>query len=327
MRSICEKRAAKLDPEALNHIESAGAQAIVKATNNILRKTDTGVILDRLWKLESLVLTFIHFEASDPRDTIFALLSLAKDNFNIGDPSKDLVDSTTIPDYTSTPLDVYMNFVAHCVISTGSVDIVCRHWALPFDTARGSFSEETASDTGPVTCKQIDPGTGKPCNIVFLRPLDLSRHENTIHNFRRRNFKCSLCIKERTFSRNDALIRHMRVVHPEVKYGAPQADVNKSWVGNSSQSQPPRLLKNASPPTWIGQVADPAFGPPLRFTGRINGDSFVGEPGSKTYNASRREHNPVSAVVFPMVGSQTLSVSGIILGRDRRRLLALLTAI
>jgi hypothetical protein len=36
--------------------------------------------------------------------------------------------------------------------------------------------------------------------------------------------RCHLCTEEKTFSRNDALTRHMRVVHPDV-----------DWVGKQKR--------------------------------------------------------------------------------------------
>jgi protein RPN4 len=74
------------------------------------------------------------------------------------------------------------------------------------------------SQAGPHTCERINPSTGKPCNTVFSRPYDLTRHEDTIHNARKQKVRCHLCTEEKTFSRNDALTRHMRVVHPEVDF-------------------------------------------------------------------------------------------------------------
>jgi len=74
------------------------------------------------------------------------------------------------------------------------------------------------SQAGPHTCERINPSTGKPCNTVFSRPYDLTRHEDTIHNARKLKVRCHLCTEEKTFSRNDALTRHMRVVHPEVDF-------------------------------------------------------------------------------------------------------------
>ena len=74
------------------------------------------------------------------------------------------------------------------------------------------------SQAGPHKCERINPSTGKPCNTIFSRPYDLTRHEDTIHNARKQKVRCQLCTEEKTFSRNDALTRHMRVVHPEVEF-------------------------------------------------------------------------------------------------------------
>jgi hypothetical protein len=77
---------------------------------------------------------------------------------------------------------------------------------------------ERNSQAGPHKCERINPTTGKPCNTIFSRPYDLTRHEDTIHNNRKQKVRCALCVEEKTFSRNDALTRHMRVVHPEVDF-------------------------------------------------------------------------------------------------------------
>ena len=71
---------------------------------------------------------------------------------------------------------------------------------------------------GPHKCEKINPSTGKPCHTVFSRSYDLTRHEDTIHNNRKQKVRCHLCTEEKTFSRNDALTRHMRVVHPDVDF-------------------------------------------------------------------------------------------------------------
>lgn len=71
---------------------------------------------------------------------------------------------------------------------------------------------------GPHKCEKVNPQTGKPCNTEFSRSYDLTRHEDTIHNNRKQKVRCHLCTEEKTFSRNDALTRHMRVVHPDVDF-------------------------------------------------------------------------------------------------------------
>jgi hypothetical protein len=73
------------------------------------------------------------------------------------------------------------------------------------------------SQAGPHKCERINPSTGKPCNTIFSRPYDLTRHEDTIHNAKKQKVRCNLCTEEKTFSRADALTRHYRVCHPEVE--------------------------------------------------------------------------------------------------------------
>ena len=70
----------------------------------------------------------------------------------------------------------------------------------------------------PFRCDRPNPTTGKPCNAVFPRAYDLTRHEDTIHSARKQRIRCIHCVEDKNFSRRDALTRHMRVVHPDVDY-------------------------------------------------------------------------------------------------------------
>lgn len=67
-------------------------------------------------------------------------------------------------------------------------------------------------------CERINPSTGKPCNAIFSRPCDLTRHEDVIHNGRKQKIGCDVCIEEKTFSRPDAIRRHYRVCHPGLEF-------------------------------------------------------------------------------------------------------------
>lgn len=85
------------------------------------------------------------------------------------------------------------------------------------------------SQAGPHKCNLVNPSTGKPCNTIFSRPYDLTRHEDTIHNNRKEKARCPMCREEKTFSRTDALTRHMRVVHPEVENFGKRARKGESF--------------------------------------------------------------------------------------------------
>ena len=86
----------------------------------------------------------------------------------------------------------------------------------------GMTSSLLNSQAGPHRCDRINPSTGKPCNTIFSRPYDLTRHEDTIHNARKQKVRCDLCTDEKTFSRADALTRHYRVCHPDVEFPGKQ---------------------------------------------------------------------------------------------------------
>ncbi|KAL2160268.1 hypothetical protein VTH06DRAFT_1441 [Thermothelomyces fergusii] len=84
--------------------------------------------------------------------------------------------------------------------------------------AGGMTSSLLNTQAGPHRCDRINPSTGKPCNTVFSRPYDLTRHEHTIHNARKQKVRCDLCTDDKTFSRADALTRHYRVCHPDIDF-------------------------------------------------------------------------------------------------------------
>lgn len=72
-------------------------------------------------------------------------------------------------------------------------------------------------------CDLINPATGQVCNKQFSRPYDLIRHQETIHAAKKKIFRCVICEgrvnggsgngKLKTFSRGDALSRHIKVKH------------------------------------------------------------------------------------------------------------------
>jgi heterokaryon incompatibility protein (HET) len=77
--------------------------------------------------LETLVDLARFSDTTDHRDTIFSLLSLARD---VSLPSMSPQSAAIIePDYSKTVLDVYADFILHCIHHSGSLDIICRPWA------------------------------------------------------------------------------------------------------------------------------------------------------------------------------------------------------
>ena len=115
------------DPDPIGDMRALGANTLVEATNNLFRKSDTGEVRERLLSLETLVSTLLAFEAKDPRDTVYAVLSIAKDT-----PYSDLTtpkDPRITPNYDKTLAELCTDFIDYCVNTSKSLDIICRHWA------------------------------------------------------------------------------------------------------------------------------------------------------------------------------------------------------
>ncbi|SCU99877.1 LAME_0G06106g1_1 [Lachancea meyersii CBS 8951] len=82
-------------------------------------------------------------------------------------------------------------------------------------------SSASAGNSNEVhTCELINPITNEVCGKKFSRPYDLIRHQKTIHASKKKVFRCVICIQqqgaegyEKTFSRGDALSRHIKVKH------------------------------------------------------------------------------------------------------------------
>lgn len=107
------------------------AIAYMHAVRSVFRKAENGEIIERLCSLELLVSSMAAFETSDPRHTIYAVLALAKGDHGI------------IADYDKDILDVYTDFVEYCINTSGSLDIICRHWARDSSKKKGRLRDST----------------------------------------------------------------------------------------------------------------------------------------------------------------------------------------
>ena len=195
--------------EYLGDLETLGANILVDVTANHFRRSlGAEDDLERLSSLEELASRLLKFEASDPRDTVYAILSICKENNSseglrcsqhntLQVPNSIKPEAMLVPDYTKEIVEVYRDFTSYCVATSRSIDIICRHWA--------------------------------PAGW------------------------------------NDFAIRGIRI-HKKKKKEKPKV--------------------NAKMPSWVPQLKDSPFGDPRQVPpGRVNGDSLVGLPDRKCYNA------------------------------------------
>lgn len=85
---------------SLGDIRESAAARLIQAQDNIFRKSKDGQLLEKLMSLEDLLCRFSASEALDPRDSIYALLSIARDA-SAGFPASSTREVT--PEYLQDP--------------------------------------------------------------------------------------------------------------------------------------------------------------------------------------------------------------------------------
>ena len=147
-----------------------GANVIVHATVNLFRKSHEGRIKQRLLPLEILVSSLLlAFEATEPRDTIFAVLMLANDCGHSASNPDITPDPRITPDYSKCLLDVYADFMDYCIQQSQSLDIFCRYWAAVQKPAKFEALErgKSTAESMPSWIPLIKQSAfGEPRNIV-----------------------------------------------------------------------------------------------------------------------------------------------------------------
>ncbi|KAI1360338.1 heterokaryon incompatibility protein-domain-containing protein [Xylaria arbuscula] len=142
--------------EVFDDVETTSACVLIQTLCNVCRKEDQGEdqgrLVSGLLDVETLVSTLLSFQAAFPRDTIYSILSLAKDRPEDVEDWQDLhrqqleirqLESLRertsqelqtqpiglLPNYKFSPRDLFIAFVTRSIYQSGSLDIICRHWA------------------------------------------------------------------------------------------------------------------------------------------------------------------------------------------------------
>lgn len=111
--------------QLINFYDSPAVK-LLDIVSNVFRPEADGTISKQL-TLETLVELGTHFETTDARDAIYALINLAKDTSYSLSPDYNL--KSLVPDYRKRTIDVFADFVLHCCYASKSLDIICRPWA------------------------------------------------------------------------------------------------------------------------------------------------------------------------------------------------------
>ncbi|KAK5725193.1 hypothetical protein LTR17_013145 [Elasticomyces elasticus] len=149
------------DYHALGDLETLAATTLVERVGDIFRRSARAGTFVATQGLEALVSSLSAFQSSDPRDTINALINISKEGIGLSARVKAQIEAgqtplrrdTAIfevqesghirqvmhlgrshpppPSYSKNLLDVYIDFLKWIVTTTGSINILCRHWAIP----------------------------------------------------------------------------------------------------------------------------------------------------------------------------------------------------
>jgi len=111
-----------LHHNALDDPKISLTERFVNVTTHALRKPRREMDGEAkgLLSLEELVSQLVNFGCGEPRDRVFSMLALAKDETSGLEIS-----------YSKSIVEVYVDFVYHATISSRSLNIICRHWATP----------------------------------------------------------------------------------------------------------------------------------------------------------------------------------------------------
>jgi hypothetical protein len=112
--------------DSVFEIEQLGARLLVDMKTSLFRTKGNGT-LESTQGLETLVCSLSGFDSSDPRDTINALRNISRE---LNRPDSSTAKHVPVPDYSKDLFQVYRDFVKWAIESSGSLDIICRHWAL-----------------------------------------------------------------------------------------------------------------------------------------------------------------------------------------------------
>lgn len=253
-RFLSIKKLKPEDSDPLREAKRLGPSVLVDATNNLFRRRNDNQIVERQKTLETLVSTLTAYEAGDPRDIIYGVLSLARDTHR-GSRTTPLSPSgqpTRLNGVTSPLMD--------------GVDTNQK------DTASTSKEGDVLSELPKL---QRAGTVWSNSDLGSFHGISADYDKDLLE-------VCKEFVKASVKSSNslDIICRHWAPVTSQMNLTLRESDNNltkeqKNWVTHRKLA------------SWMGSVSDGPFGTPKdALNGRKNGDSLVGLPGRSYYNAS-----------------------------------------
>ncbi|KAL3418152.1 hypothetical protein PVAG01_09867 [Phlyctema vagabunda] len=246
-----------------------GANTLVTATSRLFRKSDEGRILHRLLSLEVLVSSMlIAFEARDPRDTVFAVLQIAKDVPSNGQITISKKNRAQMLIWYLAPLFfvIFWNAVAYQF--------------LPVTTNKGPTSESHIRKSLATLIWYCMKALGMLLSWLVCRMLLnmidswIARHHSPQSLDERIKPDYRKCFRDVCADFIEYCIENSNSLDILCRHWVPSTD---SSVDSGIEVMP----------SWILSITGHAFGGPEQaWRRRVNGDSFVGEFETRTQYAA-----------------------------------------
>jgi hypothetical protein len=295
-------------PNYLGEVDALGAKALVDLKNNLFRKSEEGIVLERLLSLEGLISTLTAFEASVPHDTIYAVLWLAHDALPDSKESAAMSQDALIQTPTQSPKinpaaspDDELSPAGSDVETGQSPQIIPTRKPLPGATG-DFFSSAPGNATG-----RLHIG-----DMSLLKPPPARKYSSS-----RSATDHSLRFAEQRFVGDPEPIT---VDYQKEFYGVCKEFLEFAMTRSKSLDiicypwapEPPK--NEPKLPSWISQLSGAPFDKRPRYNSysRVRSDPLVGCPGNgpRNYNASGKTK------MYPhrnFIIGRTLIVTGFVL--------------
>jgi hypothetical protein len=183
-------------PNTLGDVQSFGAYILLEATSKLFLTTTQGdtaevKITKPIKTLESLVTSLKTFDVSDPRDLVYSLVSIASDTSQSADihlqkrakkATREQQVSLEVDYGEKKAIDVYRDFTRFCIQISGSLDIICRPWAMPInEKGVATVAQELPSWILPLSTSEFgepeDVYTGRKNGDNLIGAVDHPRYK------------------------------------------------------------------------------------------------------------------------------------------------------
>ena len=277
-------------PDYIGDIDELGATKLVFAWDNFFRKSENGNIIEPLHSLEALMSFLTVFEAKDPKDTLYAILWLAKDAKPVSKRTrawKDYFGFTETPPSTpflpTHPEGRVTDFSGHLSPTSQQQELSLVTEGIS-NQDFGYFPQNAPTESNhsvPIPRRSSSSGSSRykvPLSAMNEAEKKAGAKQLFIQGLINADDKKIFVDYEKTLF--EVCKDFLRLVF---KQSSSLDMLLRPWAPDPPEGEPPL-------PSWIASRRNSPFGISInRVYRRINADPLVGMPGmdQRVYNAHK----------------------------------------